>query len=69
MQFSNKFYDTLKWISLICLPALNTFLGVILPAVGVADKTTSMIITIIAALSAFIGTLIGISTASYNKEK
>lgn len=68
MKFSNKLYDILKWVCLVAIPALCTFLGVLLPAVDVSADITTKVITIIAAIGAFIGTLIGISTASYNNE-
>ena len=29
MKLPNKVYDVLKWVALICLPALATFWGVI----------------------------------------
>lgn len=69
MKISNKLYDILKWVCLVCIPALNTFLGLLLPQVGVASEVVTSVITIIAGLGAFIGTLIGVSTSAYNKEK
>jgi len=69
MQMSDKLYSVLKWICLVCIPALNTFLGVLLPQLEVLPDTTTKIITIIAAIGTFIGTLIGISTVAYNSVK
>lgn len=69
MKLDNKLYDTLKWVCLVCIPAINTFLGVLLPQLDVAPDVTTKIVTIIAALGAFIGTLIGISTVAYNVAK
>lgn len=68
MKFPDKVYDVLKWLCLIALPALNAFLGAILPGCGVETDTIKLILTIISAVIAFIGALIGISTANYNKE-
>lgn len=67
MKFSDKLYNTLKWLALIALPALGAFLSAVLPQFISAD-TVSIISTVISALIAFIGTLIGISTVAYNKD-
>ena len=69
MRLSNKVYDWLKWISCICIPAVVTFLGVVLGVLEVDPKTVNIIVTIIGAIGTLIGTLIGVSTISYNKEK
>lgn len=65
MKLPDKVYEILKWICLIFCPALITFITAIfaiyhIPNVEVVTGT-------IAAIATFIGTLIGISTASYNK--
>ena len=69
MKISNKIYDVLKWIALICIPAIVTFLSVVLGVLDVDPKTVNVIVTIISAIGTLIGTLIGVSTANYNKEK
>lgn len=69
MKISNKLYDILKWISVICVPALVTFLGVVLGVLDVDAKTVNIIVTIIGAIGTLIGSLIGISTSAYNKQK
>lgn len=65
MIISNKAYDILKWVALIALDAI-----------GVCYKTLATIwgwpfgdevLNTCAAVSLFIGSLIGISTAQYNK--
>lgn len=66
MQFTNKVYDVLKWIVMIVLPALAAFYGSLaatwgLPYVGEVVATINI-------LSALLGTLIGLSTANYNKD-
>lgn len=68
-KLPNKVYDWLKWISCICIPAVVTFLGVVLGVLEVDPKTVNIIVTIIGAIGTLIGTLIGVSTISYNKEK
>ena len=69
MRISDKVYNTLKWIALICIPALVTFLSVVLGVLDVDPKTVNVIVTIISAVGTLIGTLIGVSTSAYNKEK
>ena len=69
MQISNKLYDVLKWIALICIPAVTTFLSVVLGVLEVDPKTINIIVTIIAAVGTLIGSLIGVSTSAYNKNK
>ena len=67
MQLSNKVYDILKWLVLVCIPACTTFYVVL-------DKTfgwgfAEVVTTISAAACTLVGALIGISTAQYNKKK
>ena len=69
MQIPNKLYDVLKWIALICIPAVVTFLSVVLGVLDVDPKTVNIIVTIIAAVGTLIGSLIGVSTSAYNKNK
>ena len=69
MKLPDRVYDILKWVACIAIPALNTFLAVILPAVGTADSTTRTVTIIIGATGTFIGALIGVSCYNYNKEQ
>lgn len=69
MKFNDKMYDCLKWVCIVAIPALNTFLLAVLPSVGVADSTIKVIVTVISAVATFIGTLIGISNATYLAEE
>lgn len=69
MLISDKLYTILKWISVICIPAVVTFLGVVLGVLGVDPKIVNIIVTIIGAIGTLIGTLIGVSTSAYNKQK
>ena len=66
MKLSNKAYDILKWTVMIFVPALTTFYVVL-------DKTfgwgySEIVTTISAAGCTMIGSLIGASTAQYNKD-
>lgn len=67
MKLSDKVYNVLKWIALLALPALATFWGVIGKVWDL--PYTMQIVTTITALATLIGTLIGVSTISYNKDK
>ena len=67
MKLSDSVYNILKWLVLVCIPALTTaYVG--LDSVfgwGYAD-TVAKVSAIVCTL---IGALIGISTAEYNKTK
>lgn len=69
MKFPDKVYDVLKWVSLICIPAIVTFLSVVLGVLEVEPKTINIIVTIITAIGTLIGSLIKVSTSAYNKQK
>ena len=64
---SNRLYDILKWICVILLPATGTLifsLGSIFEW-GWAGTCVG----VITAVDTFLGALIGVSTAQYNKSK
>jgi len=69
IQLKNGVYDCLKWIALICIPAVVTFLSVVLGVLEIPPKTINIITTILGAIGTLIGTLIGVSTSAYNKQK
>ena len=64
----NKWYDVLKWISIICLPALSSFIVVISKIWGWADLG-SMIAQTITAVAVLLGALLGVSSHLYNTTK
>ena len=66
MTLNNKVYDVLKWIVLIFLPAAGVFYAALDGAFGWGYTET--VTTVLAATAAFLGALIGVSSASY-KEK
>lgn len=68
MKISDKVYDILKWVSIVCLPALSTFIVVISKIWGWADMGTNIAQTI-TAIAVLIGALIGISSINYSKGK
>ena len=63
---SNKTYDILKWIAQIFLPALGTLYF------GMASiwnfPYAEQVVGTITAVDAFMGVILGISTAQYNEE-
>lgn len=62
----DKIYDALKWIVLIFVPALITFIS----GLGVLFGFDSTIIVgVIGLVATFIGSLIGVSTKKYYDEK
>lgn len=66
MKISNKTYDILKWLCLIFLPAASTLYWTLSSIWGwpYAEQVTGTI----AAVTTFIGVIIGISTKTYYSE-
>lgn len=64
MIFSDKVYDVLKWIAIVCLPALATFVAIISKIWGFADLGI-MISETITAVGVLLGALLGISAIQY----
>jgi hypothetical protein len=67
MKLKNGAYDILKWVALICIPALATFYVALAgvwgwPYADEVSKTAN-------AVCVLLGALLGISTAQYNKDK
>ena len=67
MKMSNKLYDILKWVALIALDAVGLFYSTLATIweLPLGDQ----VLATCAALSVFIGALIGLSSAQYNKTK
>lgn len=66
-MLSSFWYDTLKWVTMIVLPALATaYVGLASiwgwPYADEVAKTTAVVCTLL-------GALLGISTAQYNKKE
>ena len=66
LQFTDNAYDSLKWLCLIALPALSVLYSALAGVWG-WPYAQEVATTINDAVVAFVGALIGISTASYNK--
>ena len=63
---NNRWYDVLKWVAIVALPALSTFIVVISKIWGWADMG-SMIAQTITAIAVLLGALLGISHIQYSK--
>ena len=66
MKMSNKTYDILKYIAQIALPAIGTLYFALarIWALPYAEE----IVGTISAVDVFLGAILGISTANYNKQ-
>ena len=62
---SDKTYDTLKWVAQILLPAAGTLYFALSKVWGL--PYSNEIVGTITAVDAFLGAVLGISTAQYNK--
>lgn len=65
MKLDNKLYDVLKWITVICLPALGTLYFALSGIWGF--PYAEQVVGTISAVTTCLGILLGISTAEYNK--
>ena len=62
---NNKVYDVLKWIAMYLLPALGTLYFALASIWGLPYG--EQIVGTITAVDTFLGVILGISTAQYNK--
>ena len=67
MKLDSKTYDIIKWIVQGVLPALITAIGTIGIAVG--WEHTELTMTVLAAITGFLATSLGISSANYYKDE
>lgn len=65
MKMANKAYDILKWIAMYLLPAFGTLYFALAGIWGLPYG--EQIVGTITAVDTFLGVLLGISTAKYNK--
>ena len=65
MKISNKLYDILKWLVIIVLPAAGTLYAALSTVWG--WPYSEGIVTTITAVDTFLGAVLCISTATYNK--
>lgn len=64
---SNRWFDILKWCSIVALPAISTFIVAISKIWGWADLGSSIAQTI-TCVALLLGSLLGISSHLYNKD-
>jgi len=65
MKLSNKVYDVLKWVAQILLPALGTLYFAL---AGIWNfPYAEAVVGTVTAVDTFLGVILGISSASYNK--
>ena len=67
MKFSNKVYDVLKWIAMYLLPAIGTLYFALAGIWGFPFGEE--VVGTITAVDTFLGVILGISTATYNKRE
>ena len=67
MKMSNKVYDVLKYIAQIVLPALGTLYFALSGIWGFPYG--EQIVGTIAAVDTFLGVILGLSTAEYNRQQ
>lgn len=65
MKLPDNVYNILKWVAMVFLPALTTLVGVILNSFDVG--CTDIVLTIMTAVTTFMGAILGISNVQYNK--
>lgn len=65
MKMTNETYDRLKWVAQILLPALGTLYFALAGIWGFPYG--EQIVGTITVIDTFLGALLGISTAQYNK--
>lgn len=66
MIMNNKTYDVLKWIAQIALPAVAALYAALSGIWGFPHGEA--IVGTISAVDMFLGALLGISSANYNKQ-
>ena len=66
MILNDRVYDILKWIAMVCLPALGTLYFALAGIWGFPYG--EQIVGTIMAIDTFLGALLGISSIQYNKK-
>lgn len=66
-MISDKVYDVLKYIAIVAIPIVGTFLGNVLPIWGVDSLLVTKITTTISELGVLLAGLLMISTYIYKK--
>lgn len=64
-MLNNKAYDVLKWLVMIALPAIAVFIKSVGIEIGI--DSPDVVVTILNAVTALLGALIGVSSYQYSK--
>lgn len=67
MKISNKVYDILKWVAQYLLPAIGTLYFALSTIWGFPYG--EQVVGTITAIDAFLGAILGISSAAYHKNE
>lgn len=67
MKLNSQTYDIIKWIVQVVMPALIVAIGTIGGTVG--WEHTEMTMTILGAITTFLGASLGLSSAQYYKDE
>lgn len=67
MKLTNKWYDILKWIAILFLPALATFIEVVFAVWKL--PYAHEISTTITACAVFLGAILGLSSLKYKNDE
>ena len=67
MIIPDKIYNVLKWVLIIFVPALITFLTTIFALYHIPN--IELVVGTISAIATFVGALVGVSSKTYNKKK
>ena len=65
MKMNDKVYDALKWIALVCLPAIGTLYFALAGIWGF--PYAEEVVGTITAIDTFLGVLLGIASTTYHK--
>lgn len=66
MILNDRVYDVMKWIAMVCLPAIGTLYFALAGIWGFPYG--EQIVGTIMAIDTFLGALLGISSIQYNKK-
>lgn len=58
----DKVYNILKWVGLVALPAVATFVGTV--GTAVEWPMTTIAVTVVTAAGTLVGALLGVTTAT-----
>ena len=67
MKLNSQTYDIIKWVVQVVMPALIVAIGTIGGTVG--WEHTEMTMTILGAITTFLGASLGLSSANYYKDE